>query len=126
MAPNKTPIPMPTLADLERPKDDAEKETGADVPGLVAVAVALFDASAVDAELVVDADDLSTVFDLWESDAVDVEALNVPIEIVPSFKRLEDSPQQPSPLSFAQHQLSEDNNGHAMMLVPPCGFSMIA
>ena len=103
MAPNETPIPMPTLAVLKRPNDDAGDEAGVAVPELVAVSVELSDASAVDAELVVDADDSSIVLDLWESDAVDVEALDVTNEASPSFKsRLADSSQQLSPLSFVQ------------------------
>lgn len=119
MAPNRTPIPMPTLAVLKRPNDDAGEGTGVAGPELVAVSVELFDASAVDAELVavsvgifdasainaelmVDAYDSSIVLDLWESDAVDVEALDVTTVACPSVKRLEGSPQQLSPLSFVQ------------------------
>ena len=118
MAPNGTPIPMPILAELERLGNDAE---GVAVPEFVAVSV---EASAVDAELVVDADDSSIVLELWESD-VDVEALDVAIETCPSVKRWKESPQQSSPLNLVQHQDPEDSGGHAIIPAPPCGFPMI-
>ncbi|MCJ1422168.1 hypothetical protein MMC29_000047 [Sticta canariensis] len=100
---------MPTLAESERPDDDAEDEVGVAVPELVAVCLEPGDASAVDAELEMGADDSSVVLDLWEPDVVDAKGLDVTIETCPSVKRFEDSSQHLSPISLAQHQIPRDS-----------------
>ena len=141
MAPNGTPIPMPILAELERPNDDDAEEKASvavpelvavpvelsvAVPELVAVSVELSDASEVGADLVVDADDSSVVLDLWKCNAVDVDTLEYTIDTCPSVKRLEDSPQQFCAPSLVQQKVPEDSGGQAIILTPPCGFSRIA
>ena len=112
---------MPTLAESERPDVDAREEVDVAVTELVAAGIEPRDASAIDAELEMGADDSSV-----EPDDVDAEDLDVTIETCPSVKRFEDSLQQLSPLSFAQHQIPRDSGGHAIILAPSLGFSLIA
>ena len=126
MAPNEVPMPIPTLAESERPDNDAGEEVGVAGPELVEVCEELCDASAVVAELEMGADDSSVVLDPWELDAVDVDGLDVTIETSPSVKRLEDSLQQLSPVCLVQHQVPEDRDGHAIIPPPPLRLSMIA
>lgn len=105
---------MPTLAESERPDDDA---VGVVAPELVGALVESRDASAVDAEL-------ATV--VLKPDAVDAEVLDVTIEACPSVKRLEGSLQQLSLPPFSQHQVPEDSGGHATMRAPPVEGSIFA
>lgn len=123
MAPKGIPIPMPTLAESERPDDDAGEEVGVAAPELVGVLVESRDASAVDAELEMGKGDATIVL---EPDAVDVEGWDVTIEACPSVKRSEDSLQQLSPPSFSQHQVPEDSGGHAIIRAPPLEWPMFA
>ena len=107
MAPKGIPIPMPTLAESERPDDDAGEEVGVVAPELVGVLVESRDATVV-----------------LKPDAVDVEGLDT-IEACPSVKRLEVSLQQ-SPALFLQHQIPEDSGGHATIRAPLVGTSIFA
>lgn len=86
MAPRETPIPMPTLADLERPDEDAGIEVGLVVVELTAMLVEPRDADAVDAVAAVD--------DVDEVNAVNIEDVEDMIEACPSVTRFSESLQQ--------------------------------
>lgn len=95
---------MPTLAESERPDDDAGTEVDVVVLGLAGVLVELRDA--VD---MVDA-----------ADSADFEGLEDTIEACPSVRSLLESLQQlVVPGFFSQHQVPEESGGHATISAPP-------
>lgn len=101
------PTLMPTLAESERPDDDAGTEVDVVVLGLAGVLVELRDA--VD---MVDAADAA--------DSADSEGLEDTIEACPSVRRLLESLQQLAvPGFFSQHQVPEESGGHATIPAPP-------
>lgn len=91
MAVRGTPMPMPTLADPERPDEDAGIEVGIVMPEFTAVLVELRDANAVDAvNAVAPVDEVDAV------NAVDIEGVEDMIEACPSVTRFSESLQQVS------------------------------
>ncbi|MCJ1264450.1 hypothetical protein MMC22_004322 [Lobaria immixta] len=139
------PMPMPTLADSERPDDDAgvemgivvleltvvfvepsdadaanaESEMDTDVSLVVLELTVVFvepsDADAADAELEMDTDVSLVVLALRDPDAVDVEYLEDIIDACPRVRRLLESLQQ---LALSQHQVPDERGGHANIAAP--------
>ena len=98
-------MPMPTLAESERPDDDAGVEVG-----VVVVLVEPSDADAADAEL-----ESLLVLALRDPDAVDVEDLGDINDACPRVRRLLDASQQVVP---PQHQVPDERGGHATIRAP--------
>lgn len=92
-------MPMPTLADPERPDEDAGTEVGLVVAELTAVLVELRGANAVDAVVVVDA--VAAVDEVDAANVFDIEGVEDMIEACPSVTRFSESLQQVSlPIVF--------------------------
>lgn len=107
-------MPMPTLAESERPDDDAGTEVDVVVPEPVAE---LVDLNAPDVGLEMDAGESTVVLALRDPAAVDVEGWEDTIKACPSVKRLLEVLQQLS-CDEPQHQVPELSGGHAIIWLP--------
>lgn len=111
MAPRGMLTPMPTLAESERPDDDAGIEVDVDVAELAAVL-----ANAADEGLEMDAAEPVAVLEPTDPDVVDVEGWEDTIVSCPSVRRLLALLQQLS--AVPQHQIPEESGGHAISRAP--------